>query len=118
MAGRDPATYRKLIAEQEARGWSMRELARRSGIPYWTLMGWKRRLRAQTVKAERPAVAKPPAIMPVTVVEPVAPKPRAARGDDASRAVVELRGGVRLLLPATMSPEDLARLALALEAAC
>jgi len=105
--GRGEETYRRLLTDGRARGWSVREIARRSGVPYWTLVGWSRRLR----KAEDLAL---PAVLPVTVFDAVA---RPAEHDDEQEvgAVLHLRGGRRLVLPSTMSTEDLARLVRALE---
>lgn len=101
--GRGEETYRRLLTDGRARGWSVREIARRSGVPYWTLVGWSRRLR----KAEDLAL---PAVLPVTVLDAVARPAEQEVG-----AVLHLRGGRRLVLPSTMSTEDLARLVRALE---
>lgn len=99
--GRGEATYRKILAEGREKGWNMREIARRSGIPYWTLVGWKRRLRDDL-----------PAVLPVTVVDvgPVSSAP----DDSSDRAVLLLRGGRRLLLP-PLSPDEIAQFVRALE---
>ncbi len=107
--GRGEATYRKLLAEGEARGWSMREVSRRSGIPYWTLVGWKRRL---STDRQAPSAST---VLPVTVVD-TPPQPEDHRDDGESRVVLHLRAsGHRLVLPAALSPEDLARVVRALE---
>lgn len=100
--GRGEATYRKLLTEGKAQGWTVREVARRSGIPYWTLVGWSRRLGREREQ---------PAVLPVTVVasEPL------AREEDSGCAVLYLRGGRRLVLPPRLTVADLARLVRAVE---
>lgn len=107
--GRGEEAYRRLLSEDRARGWSVREIARRSGVPYWTLIGWSRRLRK---REDLPL----PAVLPVTVVD-AASQPVVDHDDEEScvSAVLHLRGGRRLVLPPTLSTEDLARLVRALE---
>lgn len=100
--GRGEETYRRLLTEGKARGWTLREVARRSGIPYWTLVGWSRRLGREREQ---------PAVLPVTVV---ASEPLAREGDGEC-AVLHLRSGHRLVLPPRLTVADLARLARAVE---
>jgi hypothetical protein len=102
--GRGEATYRKLLTEGKAQGWTVREVARRSGIPYWTLVGWSRRLAREREREQ-------PSVLPVTVVasEPL------AREVDGECAVLHLRSGHRLVLPPRLTVADLARLVRAVE---
>ena len=104
--GRGEATYRRVLAEGKARGWNLREIARRSRIPYWTLVGWSRRFGRETEQ---------PAILPVTVVDVEPSTGQVAQEVDA-RAELHLRvSGHRLVLPARLTAADLARLVRALE---
>lgn len=101
---RSEATYRRLLTQHAESDLSLREFARRSGVSYWTLLRWRKLLEDADEEA--------PALVPVHVVRSSpAPPAQASTG-----AVLELhRSGHRVLLPASLSPEDLARIVAALE---
>jgi hypothetical protein len=101
----NPEQMAKWLARGEQCGWSLSELARRSGQPAWKLRWWqKRRDRA------RAAAAPANAFVTVELTDSTASPPTSLE--------VTTPSGHRVSVPAGFDPEHLRRLLQALDASC
>lgn len=114
------ARWRRLIAEQERSGQSVREFAEERELSAWSLYGWRSRLglsgrrgRAGQSKGagRRTNEAQ---LVPVEVVGPAT-----AAGSGSERDFeVELGAGIRVHVPGGFDAEELLRLVSVLRASC
>lgn len=111
--------WRRLLAEHERSGLSVRQFAEERGVSAWSLYGWRHRLglsRHREVRRGRRRGKKDGAaeLVPVQVVGAAADPGAEARGGFD----VELREGARIHVPAGFQSEDLVRLLAVLRSSC
>lgn len=107
---RDPAReakWRQVLAQQARSGLSVRAFCRREGLPESAWYAWRRTIRERDAAGGGQRSAARPAFVPLAV------RPEGAASD--AQAVLELRGGRVLRLPAWMPPAQLAALVHAIE---
>jgi len=105
MRRANPEQMARWLARREQYGWSLSELARRSGQPAWKLRWWqKRRDRAR-------AATTPAGAFVAVELTDSAPSPSAT-------LEVTTPAGYRVQVPAHFDPEHLRRVLAVLAAAC
>lgn len=97
------ARYRALLDEHADSGLSLKQFAARKGIPYTTLISWRKKLRDQTSTP-----ATPPQLLPVKLID----RPADAAFD------LQLPGGRTLRIPPRFCPDALDRLLAVLDPRC
>ena len=111
---RDPARerfWREALRRRKASGLTIRAFCAREQLAETAYHAWRRTLRERDAeRRQAPAAAAPaPAFVPVVV--------REDRRQAQEHVVIDLRGGRAMRLPASMPPEQVARIVLAIEAA-
>ena len=96
------ARCRALLDEHAASGLSLKRFAASKGIPYTTLISWRKKLR------DRDSAPTPPQLLPVKLID----RPAEAAFD------LSLPGGRTLRIPPRFSPDALDRLLAVLDARC
>ena len=103
------AKWRQVLARHAQSGLSVRAFCRREGLPESAWYAWRRTIRERDTAGEARQLAARPAFVSLVV------RPEGAASD--AQAVMELRGGRVLRLPASMPPAQLAAVVHAIEKA-
>lgn len=111
--------WRRLLAEHERSGLSVRQFAEERSLSAWSLYAWRQRLGLSRRRATRRSGRqgkqdRAAELVPVRVIDAVDDPLAEAR----SGFHVELREGARIHVPAGFQSEDLARLVAVLRSSC
>lgn len=111
--------WRRLLAEQDRSGLSVRDFAEQRGLSRWSLYSWRQRLGLSQRRRDRREIPRrgPSAggeLVPVEVIDAVEP----AAVEPEHGFHVELREGARIHVPPRFESEDLARLVAVLRSSC
>jgi hypothetical protein len=103
--------WRRLLAEQEGSGLSVRQFAEERGLSAWSMYGWRQRLglsrrRSGPRQQHRSKASGAGEIVPVQLVDAT----EAPSCAPASGFYVELRDGARIHVPPGFQSAELARL--------